>query len=300
MPRNSEMIAPRRPTAGLTLLTLVVIALTLVALSCAKMVSIEKGPTAPPRRALPRAELMSKLERLNESHKSIRTFAMSLVMSISRQSGLPSSKIFRCDAVCEVPDKLRMKGYAGGTVLAFDLVAKSRKVQVFLPTRNELIDGTKSRFKDLPLVQKHGIGPLLEAELAHLFVPKLPEKDVFWESASEGVWLYTADPDDGSWQRTLLDCETFLPVRREIFSSSGELLIEIRFSDYRLVEEAYCPFELDLTSKTDGMEVKIVIGSMNPNVALASGAFSMHVPEGVTKIPPDEIETTIQEPVNSP
>jgi len=294
------MTAPRRPTAGLTLLAIVVIALTLVASSCTKRVSIEKGPTALTRRTLPRAELTSKLERLNESHKSIRTFSMSLVMSISRQDALRSSKSFRCEAVCEVPDKLRMKGYAGGTVPAFDLLAKSRKVQVFLPTRNELIDGTKSRFKDLPLVQKHGIGPLLEAELAHLFVPKLPEKDVFWESAAEGVWLYRSGADDGSWQRTLLDCETFLPVRREIFSGSGELLIEIRFSDYRLVEQAYCPFELDLKSKINGFEIKIVIGSMNPNVALASGAFSMHVPEGVTKIPPDEIETTIQEPANSP
>lgn len=294
------MIAPRGHAAGLMLLSLVVIALMLAASSCAKRMSIEKGPTALPRRALLRDELTSRVERLNESQRSIRTFSMSLVMSISRQDAGLSFKSFRCEAVCDVPDKLRMKGYAGGTVLAFDLLAKSRKVQVFLPTRNELIDGTKSRFKDLPLVQKHGIGPLLEAELAHLFVPKLPEKDVFWENGSEGVWLYKSDLDDGSWQRTLLDCETFLPVRREIFSSSGELLMEIRFSDYRLVEQAYCPFELGLTSRINGFEVKVVIGSMKPNVALAGGAFSMHVPDGVTKIPPDEIETTIQEPVNSP
>jgi len=225
---------------------------------------------------------------------------MSLVMSISRRNGFPLSKSFRCEAVCEAPDKLRMKGYAGGVAPAFDLLTKSRKIRLFLPTRNELIEGTRSRFKQLPIVQKHGIGPLLEAELAHLFVPKLPEKDVFWEAAPDGVWLYKNGSHDGAWRRTLLDFETFLPIRREVFSDAGELLLEAQFSDYRLVEQAHCPFSVNLISMTNGFEVKIVIGTMKANVQLAGGAFSMHVPDGVTKIPPDQVETKIQEPADSP
>lgn len=254
----------------------------------------------PPRRSLSRTELKGRLEALNQSNKSIKTFSMSLVMSISRHSGFPLSKSFRCEAVCEAPDKLRMKGYAGGMAPAFDLVTKSRKVRLFLPTRNELIEGTRSRFKELPVVEKHGIGPLLEAELAHLFVPKLAEKDLFWEAAPDGVWLYKNGSHDGTWRRTLLDFETFLPIRREVFSEAGELLLEVQFSDYRSVGQAHCPFSVNLISKTNGFEVKIVIGSMNANIPLAGGAFSMHVPEGVTKIPPDQVETKIQEPTDSP
>ena len=276
------------------------IALVLSPFGCAKRVGVQRGDVVPPKRSLSRTELTSRLEAINQSHKSIRTFSMSLVMSISRQNGSPLSKSFRCEAVCEAPDKLRMKGYAGGVALAFDLLTRWRKVRLFLPTRNELIEGTRSRFKELPIVQKHGIGPLLEAELAHLFVPKLPDKDIFWESTPEGVWLYEDGSNDGAWQRTLLDYETFLPIRREVFSESGELLLEVRFSDYRPIEQAHCPFQLDLVSKTNGFRVKMVISSMKANMPLAGGAFSMRVPHGVTKISPDEIETKIQEPADSP
>ncbi len=293
------MIALRR-LVGWILLMLCMIALLLAPLGCTQRATVRRGEAVRPLRPLSRAELTGRLEALNQSHKSIKTFSMSLVMSISRQNGLSLSKSFRCDAVCEVPDKLRIKGYAGGVAPAFDLVTKSRKVWLFLPTRNELIEGTRSRFKELPVVEKHSIGPLLEAELPHLFVPKLPEKDVFWEAGPDGIWLYENGSHDGTWQRTLLDFETFLPIRKEVFSDSGVLLLDVQFSDYRLVEQAHCPFELNLASKTNGFEIRIVIGSMNANVPLAGGAFSMHVPDGVTKIPPDEIETTIQEPADSP
>ncbi len=299
MGRTAKMIVPHK-LIGLRLAALCIVALMLAPLSCAKRVGIRQDDVAPPKRSLSRTELTSKLETVNQSHKSIKTFSMSLVMSISRQNAFPMSKSFRCEAVCEAPDKLRMKGYAGGMVPAFDLLTKWRKVRLFLPTRNELIEGTRSRFKDLPIVQKHGIGPLLEAELAHLFVPKLPDKDIFWESAPEGVWLYKNGSHHGAWQRTLLDFTTFLPVRREIFSESGELLLEVQFSDYRPVEQAQCPFQLELVSKTNGFKVKMVISSMKANMPLAGGAFSMRVPHGVTKISPDEIETKIQEPADSP
>ncbi|HUT03220.1 MAG TPA: hypothetical protein VM163_04950 [bacterium] len=273
----------------------------LVLMGCVKPVVVQRGQDERSQPSFSTEELEDRLEHFNQSRNSIKTFAMSLTMSISRTNErVLFSKCFRCEAVCDVPDKLRMKGYAGGTVPAFDLLTKSRKVQLYLPTRNELIRGTRSRFKELTIAQKHGISEVLEADLADLFVQKLPSKDVFWEATSDGIWLYSDASHGQSWQRTLLDFETLLPVRQEVFSQTGQMLLEVQFADYRRVEQTYCPFELNIRSKIDGFIIKIVIGSVRANIPIAGGAFSIQVPDSVTKIPPSQVETTIQESPDSP
>ena len=273
----------------------------LVLMGCVKPVVVQRGRAERSQPSFSAEELQDRLERFNQSRNSIKTFAMSLTMSISRaDERLSFSKCFRCEAVCDVPDKLRMKGYAGRTVPAFDLLTKSRKIQLYLPPRNELIRGTRSRFQELAIVQKHGIGAVLETDLADLFVQRLPSKDIFWEATADGIWLYSDASQGLSWRRTLLDFDNFLPVRQEVFSQTGRMLLEVRFADYRRVEQTYCPFKLNIRSKIDGFIIKIVISSVRANTPIAGGAFSIRVPDSVAKIPPSQVETAIQESPDSP
>ena len=268
---------------------------------CVKPVVVHRDQEQGLQPSFSAEELENRIEQFNQRRDSIKTFTMSLTMSISRvNQRLSLSKCFHCEAVCDVPNRFRMKGYAGGTVPAFDLLMKSRKIQLYLPTRNELIRGTRSRFKNLAIVKKHGISAVLDANLADLFVQKLPSKEIFWEATAEGIWLYSDISHSHSWQRTLLDFKTFLPVRQEVFSRTGQMLLEVQFADYRQVEQTYCPFKLDISSTIDNFMIKIVIGSVRANIPIAGGAFSIHVPDDVTKVPPRQVETKIQESPDSP
>lgn len=272
--------------------------LWLTGCACKTAPCAAKEPLAPCP-AVRQGEFNTQLEALNRNQKSLKTFSASLMMSVSKDNSHSFSKSFRCQLVCELPDKLRIKGHVGGTVPAFDLLIRHWRVKLFLPTRNELVEGLRVRLKDEPIMENYSIGPLLNTELAYLFVPMLPEKDTFWEATDEGAWLYQDGSEDGRWMRTLLDRTTFLPVRQEIFDGSGQRLIELEFRDYRQIEQAQCPFDITLTSKTDGYQVKMKITSLKPNVALAGGAFSIRVPDGVTKIAPEELDHKIQKAPDS-
>ena len=198
-----------------------------------------------------------------------------------------------------MPDKFRMKGYAAGGIPAFDLMVKRWKIRLLLPTRNELIEGLRTRFENVPSVRKYGIDHLVKTDLGELFLPRVLEKDTFWEWAEDGLWLYEAPSGRDFWQRTLVCPESLLPIRREVFTKNGESLFEVFFSEYERVQDGQLPLALKFISKKDGFVIKIKITSLRANVPLAGRAFSMSIPEGVKKITPKKLERDIQKTPDS-
>lgn len=239
-------------------------------------------------------ELRRGIESVNAARKGIKSFSARFVMNVSRQKSLPFSKSFRGEMVCEMPDKLRIKGYAGGMVPAFDIAIKPRKVKLFIPRRNQMIEGTRSRFRKVPVVKRYSIDALLDAELGRLFVPKLPTKQLFWEAGKDGLWLYHWGLSAGQWERMLLDQKTFLPARKQVFSEDGRLLVEITFSDYRQVSAVKVPFALDLVNPTERLRITMRVASLSLNVPVVGGAFNIIVPEGVNRVGPDDLEQKMQ------
>lgn len=243
------------------------------------------------------ANTQELLEKVSEGYKGIQNFTMTVDMTpalgTAEKNHITEYKDVRAYIVFRKPDDIRIIGlYPVVRNTAFDMVSIGDNFKLYLPSRNEFVQGTNTITGELSKNKLENLRPqhFLEALLVR---PSSPTDKVFLENFTdeENAWYILHEVrENGSGALDLVRAIWFNRVdlhiaRQMIFDKAGNILTDARYSNWAVFDEVPFPKHIEIDRPQDEYAVVMDVVKMDINQGVSDDKFVLNQPPGSTLRP---------------
>jgi outer membrane lipoprotein-sorting protein len=237
------------------------------------------------------SELMQKV---SEEYNAIRNFTMTVDMTPAlgsvEKSHITEYKDVRAYVVFRKPDDIRIIGlYPVLRNTAFDMVSIGNGFKLYLPSRNEFVEGSNTMTGEPSRNKLENLRPqhFLEALLVR---PFSPNDKVFLENFTdeENAWyILHAVRENRAGALDLVRTVWFNRVdlqiaRQMIFDPAGNILTDARYSNWAVFNGVPFPKHIEIDRPRDEYAAVMDVVKMDINQGVSDDKFVLNQPAGST------------------
>jgi outer membrane lipoprotein-sorting protein len=240
------------------------------------------------------ANTQDLLERISEGYKGIQNFTMTVDMTpalgTAEKNHITEYKDVRAYIVFRRPDDIRIIGlYPVVRNTAFDMVSIGDIFKLYVPSRNEFVEGTNTMTGEPSKNKLENLRPqhFLEALLVR---PSSPNDKVFLENFTdeENAWYILHEVrENNSGTLDLVRAIWFNRVdlhiaRQMIFDKTGNILTDARYSNWAVFNDVPFPKHIEIDRPQDEYAVVMDVVKMDINQGVSDDKFVLNQPSGST------------------
>jgi outer membrane lipoprotein-sorting protein len=240
------------------------------------------------------ANTQELLEKISEGYKGIQNFTMTVDMTpalgTAEKNHITEYKDVRAYIVFRRPDDIRIIGlYPVVRNTAFDMVSSADNFKLYVPSRNEFVQGTNTITGALSKNKLENLRPqhFLEALLVR---PCSPNDKVFLENFTdeENAWYILHEVrENGSGTLDLVRAIWFNRVdlhiaRQMIFDKAGNILTDARYSNWAVFNDVPFPKHIEIDRPQDEYAVVMDVVKMDIDQGVSDDKFVLNQPPGST------------------
>lgn len=240
------------------------------------------------------ANTQELLEKISEEYKGIQNFTMTVDMTpalgTAEKNHITEYKDVRAYIVFRRPDDIRIIGlYPVVRNTAFDMVSIGDNFKLYVPSRNEFVEGTNTMTGEPSKNKLENLRPqhFLEALLVR---PSAPNDKIFLENFTdeENAWYVLHEVrENGSGTLNLLRAIWFNRVdlhiaRQMIFDKAGNILTDARYSNWAVFNDVPFPKHIEIDRPQDEYAVVMDVVKMDINQGVSDDKFVLNQPSGST------------------
>lgn len=240
------------------------------------------------------ANTQELLEKISEEYKGIQNFTMTVDMTpalgTAEKNHITEYKDVRAYIVFRRPDDIRIIGlYPVVRNTAFDMVSIGDNFKLYVPSRNEFVEGTNTMTGEPSKNKLENLRPqhFLEALLVR---PSAPNDKIFLENFTdeENAWYVLHEVrENGSGTLNLLRAIWFNRVdlhiaRQMIFDKAGNILTDARYSNWAVFNDVPFPKHIEIDRPQDEYAVVMDVVKMDINQGVSDDKFVLNQPPGST------------------
>jgi outer membrane lipoprotein-sorting protein len=240
------------------------------------------------------ANTQELLEKISEGYAAIRTFTMTVDMTpalgTAEKNHITEYKDVRAYIVFRRPDDIRIIGlYPVVRNTAFDMVSIGDNFKLYVPSRNEFLEGTNTMTGEPSKIKLENLRPqhFLEALLVR---PSSSNDKVFLENFTdeENAWYILHEVrENGSGALDLRRAIWFNRVdlhiaRQMIFDKGGNILTDARYSNWAVFNDVPFPKHIEIDRPQDEYAVVMDVVKMDINQGVSDDKFVLNQPPGST------------------
>jgi len=234
------------------------------------------------------------LQKISDQYNAIGNFTMTVDMTpalgTAEKSRITEYKDVRAYILFRKPDEIRLIGlYPVVRNTAFDMVSVGDQFKLYLPARNEFVEGSNtmtgepSKNKLTNLRPQHFLDALLVRPLA-------AQDKVFLENFTdeENAWYILHEVRENragvlDLVRTVWFNRIDLQIARQmIFDPGGNILTDARYSNWAAFNGARFPKHIEIDRPRDEYAVVMDIVKMDINQGVSDDKFVLNQPAGST------------------
>jgi outer membrane lipoprotein-sorting protein len=238
------------------------------------------------------ANTQELLEKIAEGYKGIQNFTMTVDMTpalgTAEKNHITEYKDVRAYIVFRRPDDIRIIGlYPVVRNTAFDMVSIGDNFRLYVPSRNEFVEGTNTMTGEPSKNKLENLRPqhFLEALLVR---PVFPNDKVFLENFTdeENAWYILHEVrENGSGTLDLVRAIWFNRVdlhiaRQMIFDKAGNILTDARYSNWAVFNDVPFPKHIEIDRPQDEYAVVMDVVKMDINQGVTDDKFVLNQPPG--------------------
>lgn len=181
---------------------------------------------------------------------------------------------------------VRLEGIGPFGQPVFLLVSNDQRFSFYLPQERRVISGSTSTRQ---FAQLFGLA-LAPRMLPYVFVGDvplltLPEAGALTYLTDDDLYLWEGPDLQELWHyRIWFDPYRFLPVRFDMIASSGEVVLQVTYEDFRRLNGFTLPYRITITQPLVDHRVMWHYSDVQINMGVASALFRMRVPPGVERV----------------
>jgi outer membrane lipoprotein-sorting protein len=186
--------------------------------------------------------------------------------------------------VLERFDGVRLEGIGPLGQALFLLVSDGHRFSLYFPQERRVISGPTSTQQLLLGLQ---VAPKLLPYLLVGDVPltTLPETGRLSYLGQEEAYLWEGDDPQEPWHyRIWFDPYRLLPVRCELATLAGEIVLQVTYADFRHLDGLTLPYQITLTQPSADREVQWSYSEVQINAGVTSTLFHLRLPPGVERV----------------
>jgi outer membrane lipoprotein-sorting protein len=240
------------------------------------------------------ANTQELLEKIAEGYKGIQNFTMTVDMTpalgTAEKNHITEYKDVRAYIVFRGPDDIRIIGlYPVVRNTAFDMVSIGDNFKLYVPSRNEFVEGTNTMTGEPSKNKLENLRPqhFLEALLVR---PVFPKDKVFLENFTdeENAWYILHEVrENNSGTLDLVRAIWFNRVdlhiaRQMIFDKAGNILTDARYSNWTVFNDVPFPKHIEIDRPQDEYAVVMDVVKMDINQGVSDDKFVLNQPPGST------------------
>jgi outer membrane lipoprotein-sorting protein len=240
------------------------------------------------------ANTQELLEKIAEGYKGIQNFTMTVDMTpalgTAEKNHITEYKDVRAYIVFRRPDDIRIIGlYPVVRNTAFDMVSIGDNFRLYVPSRNEFVEGTNTMTGEPSKNKLENLRPqhFLEALLVR---PVFANDKVFLENFTdeENAWYILHEVrENGSGTLDLVRAIWFNRVdlhiaRQMIFDKAGNILTDARYSNWASFNDVPFPKHIEIDRPQDEYAVVMDVVKMDINQGVSDDKFVLNQPPGST------------------
>lgn len=177
------------------------------------------------------------------------------------------------------PGKLRLDALSPMGPSLLSLSINKGVAEVFVPGEARALRGAASE----KIMERLFALPMKVEEVLSVLCgrPPLCSPASARTKAEAGVWILELDCHSGIHEQLRVDPMHADPLGMVVLSSSGQVLLNISWSDYQKVENLRLPAQIraDLPSKETRLELRL--RELNPNLAIPEERFHLEIPKEI-------------------
>jgi outer membrane lipoprotein-sorting protein len=240
------------------------------------------------------ANTQELLEKIAEGYKGIENFTMTVDMTpalgTAEKNHITEYKDVRAYIVFRRPDDIRIIGlYPVVRNTAFDMVSIGDNFRLYVPSRNEFVEGTNTMTGEPSKNKLENLRPqhFLEALLVR---PVSPNDKVFLENFTDeenAFYILHEVRENGSGTLDLVRAIWFNRVdlhiaRQMIFDKAGNILTDARYSNWTVFNDVPFPKHIEIDRPQDEYAVVMDVVKMDINQGVSDDKFVLNQPPGST------------------
>ncbi len=240
------------------------------------------------------ANTQELLEKISDGYKGIQSFTMTVDMTpalgTAEKNHITEYKDVRAYIVFREPDDIRIIGlYPVVRNTAFDMVSIGDNFKLYVPSRNEFVEGTNTMTGEPSKNKLENLRPqhFLQALLVR---PNSSTDKVFLENFTdeENAWYIlheVRESESGSLdlQRAIWFNRVDLRIARQmIFDKAGNILTDARYSNWTAFNGVPFPKHIEIDRPQDEYAVVMDVVKMDINQSVSDDKFVLNQPPGST------------------
>jgi outer membrane lipoprotein-sorting protein len=274
-------------------LLLFLLALALTSCVVKRRLIVRKG-AANSQPVLQVANASELMQKVSEEYNAIGNFTVTVDMTpalgTAEKNHITEYKDVRAYVLFRKPDDIRLIGlYPVVRNTAFDMVSMGNQFKLYLPSRNEFVEGSNTMAGEASQNKLENLRPqhFLEALLVR---PVSSNDKVFLENFTdeENAWYILHEVRENragvlDLVRTVWFNRIDLQIARQmIFDSAGNILTDARYSNWAVFNGVPFPKHIEIDRPRDEYAVVMDVVKMDINQGVSDDKFVLNQPAGST------------------